>query len=116
MMPKKIIISFIFINTLKDCSLLEEQSFNPKQEKIQEKIEQDYADPYLEEEPVNLGLYQNQSGTRTLITSFDSPLTIYQDIASFEIYYTKDTPYNWNQKKISGIPIIKTMKMPVNIK
>lgn len=103
MMLKKIIISFIFINTITGCSLLKEQSVKPKQEKVQEKIEQDYADPYLEEEPVNLGVYQNQSGTRTLITSFDSPLTVYQDIASFEVYYTKDTPLIGNQKNLWNI-------------
>lgn len=100
MITKKIILSLILISTLTACSLLEESESKPKQEKVQEKLEQDYREPYLDENPIILGLYQNQSGTKTLITSFESPLTMYQDIASYEIYYTKDTPLTGNQKTL----------------
>ena len=83
MLLKKIIVSLIFISTLTACSLKDEQTAKPKQEKIQEKIEQDYVEPYLDENPITLGLYQNKNNTKTLITSLERPLTKYQDIASF---------------------------------
>lgn len=97
-MIKKLIILLCIITSLSACSLTDEQTAKPKQEKEQEKLKQDYVEPYLDENPITLGLYQNQNGTKTLIATFDSPLTLYQDIASFEVYYTKEATITGDQK------------------
>lgn len=99
-MIKKILIYSVVTIVLTACSILENKERKPQQEKVYEKIEQDYVDPYVDENTIVLGLYQNRNGTRSLITSYDSPLTIYQDIASFEVYYTKEATIIGNQKNL----------------
>lgn len=99
-MIKKLLICFIVIITLTGCSLSEKKENKPQKEKIYEETEKDYVDPYLDDNPIILGLYQNNNGTRNLITSYTSPLTIYQDIASFEVYYTKEAIITGSQKNL----------------
>lgn len=98
MMNKKIIILLISVVLLTSCSKEIENAH--QKEVIQEKVENDYVDPYIDNNPITLGLYQNKSGTKTLINSLDSPLIIYQDIASFEVYYTNELTITGNQKTL----------------
>ena len=47
-------------------------------------------EPTIEEKTIDLGIYQNISGKRTLIEKLDIPFPKLQDIISLEIYYTKE--------------------------
>ena len=98
-MLKKIILSLSIIIILTSCSL-EEEKLQPKQEKVGDIKEQDYVEPYVDENPIFLGLYLNENETRILLNSYDSPLTRYQDIVSLEVYYTKDESFTGNQKQL----------------
>ncbi|MBQ8681399.1 MAG: hypothetical protein IJ509_00600 [Bacilli bacterium] len=98
-MLKKIILSLSIIIILTSCSFKEETS-SPKQEKVGDIEEKDYVEPYADENPISLGLYLNENGTKTLISSYNSPLTQYQDIISLEVYYTKDGSFTGNQKQL----------------
>ena len=51
---------------------------------------QDFKEPTIEEIPVEVGLYQNINGQRNLITTMESTYPSLQDIASFEVFYTKE--------------------------
>lgn len=97
-MIKKIILSIVLVILLTSCTTIKKQEVPQKKEVVQE--EKDYVDPYLDDNPIILGLYQNQKGIKTLITTINSPLTQYKDIASFEVYYTKETTINGNQKTL----------------
>lgn len=97
---KKIIFSVIFLLLLTSCTNIEKQEVTKKKEVIQENKEKDYVDPYLDDNPIIVGLYQNQKGNKFLITSLNSPLTQYKDIASFEVYYTNENTMSGNQKTL----------------
>lgn len=98
-MLKKIILCLFIILVVTGCSF---QFINDTSKKavMQKQTEKDYADPYEDDNPISLGLYQNTNGNRTLLTSYSSPFTQYLDIISLEVYYTKDTSFSGNQKKL----------------
>lgn len=81
------------------CSFMNKDN-NSKTKKVQEKSVPDYVDPYVDSNPIVLGLYWNQAGTRTLMTSYDSSCTQYRDIVSFEVYYTNESTLTGNQKEL----------------
>lgn len=65
------------------------------------------------EEKIPVGLYLANSGTKSLVSSYTSPLTIYKDIVSLEVFYTNSPSLEgeqvnlWNQynKKDSNYKI-----------
>lgn len=99
-MIKRIILSIVLILFLTSCANIEKKEVTKKKEVVQEKEEKDYVDPYLDDNPITVGLYQNQKGIKNLITNFNSPLTQYKDIASFEVYYTNENTMSGNQKTL----------------
>ena len=87
-MNKRLLLLLVVL-LVTGCSFINKENHS-KTKKIQEKPVPDYVDPYIDENPIKIGLYWSQSGTRTLMTSYDSPCTQYQDIISFEVYYTNE--------------------------
>lgn len=98
-MIKNVIFSLIIIFTLTSCSFVEDD-LKQKTEIIQEPTIQDYVDPYIDENPISLGLYLNEHGNKSLITSYASPLNQYQDIVSLEVYYTNEQSFSGKQKEL----------------
>lgn len=99
---KKIVLLLVVIICLSGCSLGQRQTKLPsKQEEVKDNEGKEFVEPYVDENPIQLALYSNQNGIRTLVTSYDSSMTQYQDIASFEVYYTKEpTLINGSQKNV----------------
>lgn len=97
-MSKKIILVFLAMMILTGCSL--KKNLKPKKEMIQDKQIQDYVEPYVDDNPIFLGMYINNKGMRNLVSSYDSELTQYKDIVSLEVYYTKDELLTGNQKEL----------------
>lgn len=98
---KKILVCVLLLVVLSGCSGLgKNQEDNSKQETVKNNEEKDYKEPYVDDNPILLGLYLNQSGTRNLISSYDSPLTQYQDIVSFDVYFTNEEVLTGNQKDL----------------
>lgn len=95
-MNKKTILSIIIVVFLSGCSIFKESE--PKKKIVQEKQEQDYADPYIDTNPIELGMYVNDSGSRTLIKTYNSSFILNQDIVSLEVYYTRENSFYGNQK------------------
>lgn len=96
---KGILICILFL--LCGCSPFNQiQETSSKKEEVKNNEEKDYVEPYIDDNPILLGLYQNQNGTKNLLTSYDSPLIQYQDIISFEVYYTKEDTLVGNQKEL----------------
>lgn len=77
--------------------LEESRKETSKQETIHNNEEKDYVEPYVDENPITIGFYRNQNGTRNLISSYNSPLTLYQDIVSLEVYFTNEVTLIGNQ-------------------
>ena len=98
-MTKKLTIVLVVL-FLTGCSFSIKDSNNSTSKKVEEKQISDYADPYVDDNPILLGLYQNESGTRNLITSYESNFDQYRDIVSLEVYYTKDQTFIGNQKDL----------------
>lgn len=96
-MTKKIFVLIIFIGVLTGCTIKEDE---PIKEVKVEKQSDDYVDPYIDNNPIILGMYQNNNNQRTLLSTYESPLTIYKDIISLETYYTKDKTFTGNQKEL----------------
>lgn len=116
-MTKKIFILIILALTLIGCTK-ENQSL--KEVKV-EKETNDYIDPYIDNNPIILGLYQNNNNSRKLLTNFKSPLTIYTDIISLEVYYTNEESFIGNQKELwtkykNNYKDIEKYKIGYNIK
>ena len=96
---KKIVIGLILILLICVCSN-EKSEVKQKQETVTNNEEKNYVEPYTDENPIKLGLYLNQNGTKTLTSTYNSPLTQYQDIVSFEVYYTNEPSLTGNQKTL----------------
>ena len=86
-MIKKIFILIIIVGLLTGCTKKEDK---PTKEVEVEKETSDYIDPYIDDNPITLSLYQNNNNTRTKLSIYESPLTIYKDIISLEVYYTTE--------------------------
>lgn len=99
-MIKNLFFYFFIICFLSGCSVLEENGSKSKKEIVQEKMVQDYVDPYIDDNPIELGLYVYQNKVRTLKNSYDGDFIKGQDIVSFEVYYTKDEILTGNQKSL----------------
>ena len=95
-----IFLCSFLIFVLCGCSFLEENKKDIKKEIIKDNEGKEFIEPYVDENPIELSLYINQNGTRTLTTTIDSPMTIYQDIVSLEVYYTNEESLIGNQKKL----------------
>ena len=78
-----LIISIFFIIT--GCSNKEEKEIIHKQEdtNIKEEI---IENKYIDDNPIKVGLYKNNN----IIKSYTTNLANYQDITSFDIYYTNE--------------------------
>lgn len=93
---KKLII-FLIIITITGCNK------NPSEEK--EKIVEDndtekIVEPVVEKAiPTNLGLYTLNNGTRNIVTEYECNFPQYQDLVSFEVYFTKDNTLASNTQK-----------------
>lgn len=98
-MNKKLILGLVMAVMLGGCSILEDEG-KPKKEAVQQKLEQDYVDPYLDDNPIELGLYINDGGTRNLVSTYTEDFVKNIDIVSLEVYYTKEETISGNQKKI----------------
>lgn len=98
-MIKNLIFSLIIVFILTSCSFSANDE-QMKTKKIQEPTVDDYVDPYIDENPISLGLYLNEFGNKSLITTYDSPLTQYTDIVSLEVYYTNEKSFSGNQKEL----------------
>lgn len=100
----ELLLLFFFFPLLSACSFKEDSLMNPsnpQQETIKNNETKDFVEPYVDDNPITLGLYLKKDNSRTLITSYDSPLIQYQDIVSLEVYYTKDqTLSSQNQKNL----------------
>ena len=83
------------------CSFFEEEKeLEKKQETVKDNEGKEFVVPYMDQNPIQLGLYINNNNTRTLTTEFYSPMTIYQDILSLEVYYTQENTFFGNQKTL----------------
>lgn len=96
-MTKKIFILIIIVASLTGCTKKENK---PTKEVEVEKETSDYVDPYIDDNPITLSLYQNNNNTRTKLSIYESPLTIYKDIISLEVYYTTEESFTGNQKEL----------------
>ena len=95
----KIITLIFIIFGLCSCSLEKEPTLETNKKIINDNENKEFIEPYIDDNPIQLGLYLNKNNTRTLITTFEGPFTIYKDIVSLEVYYTNETAFNRNQKK-----------------
>lgn len=97
---KKIFICLV-IFLICGCSIQNKKEEPKKQETVQKDEEKDFVEPYVDDNPIELGLYLNQNGSRTLISTYDSDLTLYTDIVSLEVYYTtEETLISGSQKNV----------------
>ena len=97
---KKLFICLI-IFLICGCSIQNKKEEPKKQETVQKDEEKDFVEPYVDDNPIELGLFLNQNGSRTLISTYDSDLTLYKDIVSLEVYYTtEETLISGSQKNV----------------
>lgn len=97
---KKIFI-WLIIFLICGCSIQNKKEESKKQEIVQKDKEKDFVEPYVDDNPIKLGLYVNQNGSRTLISTYESDLTLYTDIVSLEVYYTmEETLISGSQKNV----------------
>lgn len=84
------------------CSFLGEKEEQPetKREIVNENENKDFVDPYIDDNPIQLGLYVHQNSMKTLTSNYDSSFTKYQDMVSFEVYYTQESVLSGNQKEL----------------
>lgn len=80
------------------CSCTKEKS--PTKEIIQDNEEKEFIEPYIDENPIQLGLYTSQENTKTLVDHLQVPWKQYQDMISLETYYTKESPLKGQQKDL----------------
>lgn len=97
MIKKILLLGIILIEVLTGCTTKEEKV---KKEINVEKQPEDFVDPYVDDNPIELGLYQNQNNTRTLVTTYESNFSENQDIISLEVYYTKEETFTGKQKDL----------------
>lgn len=97
MKSKKILIGIVII-FLVGCSIKEEDNF--KEEMVKDNVIKNYVEPYVDDNPIILGGYLSNGNNKTLVSSYDSNLSLYQDIVSFEIYYTKEESLSGSQKNL----------------
>lgn len=97
MKSKKILIGIVII-FLVGCSIREEDNF--KEEMVKDNVIKNYVEPYVDDNPIILGGYLSNGNNKTLVSSYDSNLSLYQDIVSFEIYYTKEESLSGSQKNL----------------
>lgn len=95
-MNKKIILGLVVVTVLTGCSLFEETK--PKKEMKQEKQVQDYVEPYVDDNPIEVGLYVNNEGSRTLVTDYSYDIDSSKDLVSLEVYYSRDETMSGSQK------------------
>ena len=88
---KVFLCSILLITILLGC-----QSKNLKTSKIKDTSLKKIVEPKVEEK-IPLGLYQNNNGTKILTPTYNSPLTIYKDIISLEVFYTTNPILTGNQ-------------------
>ena len=95
---KKIII-FLIIITITGCKT---KSIEEKEKIVEDNDTEKIVEPVVEKTiPTNLGLYTLNNGIRTIVTEYESNFPQYQDLVSFETYFTKDnTLPNNNQKNL----------------
>ena len=93
-MKKKILI-FLICFILLGCT-----QENNLTKKIINKKEENYVEPYIDTNPIQVGLYVNQNNKRYLTNEYKSSFPKYQDIVSLEVYYTNDNAIEGNQKNI----------------
>lgn len=62
------------------------------------------------EEKIPVGLYLSNLETKSLVSSYTSPLTLYKDIVSLEVFYT-NSPSLMENKLICGINIVMRRKL-----
>ena len=100
-MIRKIFFCYFMSVVLTGCTNLEEKdSAKLPKEIVQEKKVEDYVDPYIDDNPINLGVYVYQNGRRNLTKSYDGNFIVGKDIVSFEVYYTTEEILTGNQKKL----------------
>ena len=97
MKSKKILIGIVIV-FLVGCSIKEEDNF--KEEMVKDNVIKNYVEPYVDDNPIILGGYLSNGNNKTLVSSYDSNLSLYQDIVSFEIYYTKEESLSGSQKNL----------------
>ncbi len=87
----KIVMLCFCILCLSGCSILDtKKNLQKKEESVQKDEEKNFVEPYVDDNPIQLGLYLNQNNSRSLINTYDSDLTMYTDIVSLETYYTQE--------------------------
>lgn len=97
---KKIFICFMIL-LMCGCTNSNKKEQLKQQETVQKDEEKDFVEPYVDENPIQLGLYVHENGVRTLMDVYSSDFVMYQDMVSFEVYYTKEAVLNGsNQKKL----------------
>ena len=95
-MKKKIIVLILCL-TLLGCTKTKEK---PLTKTTIHKEEENYIEPYIDTNPITVGLYINQNNKRYLTNEYKSDFPVYQDIVSLEVYYTNETELSGSQKNI----------------
>lgn len=99
-MSKKMIFLFIIMMVISGCEAKVKDDVKEDVNTIEVDQNKDYVDPYLDDNPIELGLYVNNNESRDLVTSYDVDFIQYTDIISLEVYYTRDEVLSGSQKNL----------------
>ncbi len=87
----KIIFGICCLFIVVGCRVNTEENKSEKQKEIvQKREEEDYVEPYIDDNPIIVGTYFYQSGNRKLVNHYDTKFLQYQDIVSFEVFYSNE--------------------------
>lgn len=90
---KKILIITCLLLTLTSCTNeIQPRKNESKQDNITSNIKEEIKDTYVDNNPIKLGIYMytNSSIPRYKTNEYQTNLTTYVDICSFEIFYTNE--------------------------
>lgn len=100
---KERVIFLLVLFLLSGCSFKKDmEKLEDKKSDVKDEIVNDneVVDDYVDSNPIKLGMYVHQNGIKNLTSVYDSSFAQYQDIVSFEVYYTTEELLKGNQKTL----------------